>query len=192
MRPAFIIIPFALVVHLGAGARKARGEEAIAPRFDDVEVHENAAATYKANEYEIVHVGSTSQPNEDGSWWRPVRGNYRLSIDHDVFFTSLGRPDLAAQYRSRRAFGRTLEVSGYMTAVAGVIVTPFSIYKGSLVGTLVGAGMLLGGVIARSVGTDMQKPTFPESDALDMAARYNDALRTHLGLGAAVSVGGRF
>lgn len=192
MKGAFILIPFGLALHLGFCSTEARAAEAIAPRFADVDVRENADATYKANAYEIVHMGSTSRVNEDGSWWRPVRGNYRLSIDHDAFFESLGRPDLAAQFRSRHALGRTLEVGGYATAVAGVIVTPYSIYKESLIGTLVGAGMLFGGAIMRSIGTGMQKPTFPEDQALDMAARYNEALRIHLGLGATVGVGGRF
>ena len=44
----------------------------------------------------------------------------------------------------------------------------------------------------RGIGADMQKPTFPEDQALDMAARYNEALRTRLGLQAAVTIGGRF
>jgi hypothetical protein len=192
MRGPFTLIPFWLVLHLGVAAEEARAAEPIAPRFDDVDVRESAEATYRTNAYEIVHVGSTSRVNEDGSWWRPVRGNYRLSIDHDAFFASLGRPDLAAQFRSRHGLGRTLEVGGYLSASAGVIVTVYSLYKGSLVGSLAGAGMMIGGVVARGIGTDLQKPTFPEDQALDMAARYNEALRTHLGLRAAITIGGRF
>jgi hypothetical protein len=73
-----------------------------------------------------------------------------------------------------------------------VIVVPYSLYKGSLVGALVGAGMMIGGIVMRGIGTDLQKPTFPEDQALDMASRYNEALRIHLGLPAAVTIGGRF
>jgi hypothetical protein len=194
VRGRSILISFSLGLHLWLGATAARATEPIAPRFDDVDVRETPEATYKTNAYEIVHVGRTPRVNDDDSWWRPVRGNYRLSIDHDAFFASLGRPDLAAQFRSRRSLGRTLEVGGFVTAIAGVIVVPYSLYKGSLVGAGIGAGMALGGLMMRGAGADLQKPTFPEDQALDMAARYNEALRAHVGLRSALplTIGGRF
>jgi hypothetical protein len=189
-----IVIPLVMLVHVLV----ARAEEPIAPTFGDVPRRADPEAAYVAGAYTVVHLGDTGRVNEDGSSWRPVRGLvYRLSVDHDVFFESLGRPDLARQYDRRRSLGETVEVAGYILAVGGVLVVPWSLYKGSGWGALIGAGALVGGVVARGVGEDIQKPTFPEDEAIDMVNRYNQALRDHLQLpplhGAlGVSMGGRF
>jgi len=187
-------MPLVMLVH----ALSAQAREPIAPTFGDVARQSDPEATYVVGAYTVVHLGDTKQVNEPGSSWRPVRGLvYRLSVDHDVFFESLGRPDLASQFARRRALGKTVEVTGYLLAIGGVVFVPWSLYKVQLWGALVGAGALVGGVVARGVGEDLQKPAFPEDEAIDMVNRYNQALRDHLQLpplhGAlGVSVGGRF
>jgi hypothetical protein len=185
VRLASIVVSFWAAVH-GAGVSAA---EPIAPTFADVEPRADAEATYAASAYTIVHVGASDQVNEPGSTWRPVRGRvYRLSVEPDAYFQSLGRPDLARRYESRRAWGRTLVVGGFLAAAAGVVLVPWSLYKGRLPLAAAGGGLLVGGVVARSVGEWLARPDFPEDRAIDMAARYDEALRAHLGL----AVGGRF
>jgi hypothetical protein len=185
LRLASIVIPFWIAVHGG----RARAADAIAPTFDDVAPRETAEATYSANAYTIVHVGATDRVNEPGSSWRPVRGLvYRLAVDPDAYFASLGRLDLARADASRRALGRGLVVGGILSAVAGVVLVPWGIYKGHTGVAIAGGGLLVGGVLVRHIGEGLEPPTFPEDRAIDMAARYNEALRAHLG----ASVGGRF
>jgi hypothetical protein len=180
-----IVIPIGLLLH----AASARAGEGIAPAFEDVRPGEGAEATYRAHAYTIVHEGSSDKVNEPGSSWRPVRGLvYRLAVEPDAFFESLGRPDLASAYAARRARGRALEVVGFVAAAAGVVLVPWLLYKGHVVGALAGGGLLVGGVLVREVGKGMDKPDFPEDRAIDMAARYDEALRAHLGL----TVGARF
>ncbi len=190
-RCALIVIPVLTWVH----APSAGAAEPIAPSFADVAPRTDPEATYVAGAYTIVHLGDTNQVNEAGSSWRPVRGLvYRMSVDHDVFFESLGRADLAGQFARRRALGETVEVAGYLLAIGGVLVVPWCLYKGQGWGALIGAGALVGGVVARGIGEDLKKPTFPEDEAIDMVNRYNEALRDHLKLPPVhgVAVGGRF
>jgi hypothetical protein len=185
LRLASIVVPIWAAVHGGT----ASAAEPIAPTFADVEPRADAEATYSANAYTIVHLGASDRVNEPGSSWRPVRGLvYRLSVEPDVYFASLGRLDLARADASRRAWGRTLVVVGFVAAAAGVVLVPWSLYKGHTVSAIAGGGLLVGGVLVRHVGEGLEPPTFPEDRAIDMAARYNEALRAHLG----VSVGGRF
>jgi hypothetical protein len=119
----------------------------------------------------------------------PVRGLvYRVAVERDVFFNSMGRPDLADQFLQRRALGKTVKWTGYVTAVTGLFVTlwGWSEHRGVVV--LVGLGAMIGGAVTREIGERLLKPVFPEDQAIDMAARYNQGLRSRLGL----SLSGRF
>jgi hypothetical protein len=171
-----------VAILVAVSAASAGAAETIAPTFDDVEPRESAAATFTANAFEIVHLGSSGVINEKGSSWRPVRGLvYRVSIGRDVFFDVLGRADLAEAYLSRRRTAGLIEMLGYTSATAGVFVT-FIGFGESTTWGLVGLSMLVGGVITRELGRGLRQPTFPEDQARDMAARYNEALRARLGL----------
>jgi hypothetical protein len=173
----------ALGVVLGSSGA-AGAAEGIAPPFNDLQWRGNAAATYVANAYAIIHVGKGSPGvvNEEGSWWRPVRDlTYRFSVDNEAFFTSLGRPDLARQWANRRALGRSLEAVGYVVGAAGLVVTIWSADR-SAAGVLTGLGMMLGAFVVGQVGANMPMPPFPEDRALQMTADYNRLLRAHLGL----------
>jgi hypothetical protein len=191
IRAAIIVVAIGAVVYAAlAHAADARAAEAIAPTFEDVQPRESAQATYAANVYTIVHVGGdTGKVNEPDSSWRPVRGAvYRISVEPDAYFASLGRPDLARAYASRRAFGSALVAAGYVGAAAGVVLVPWSLYKGHVWGAVAGGGLAVAGVLVRAAGEGMDRPELPEDRALDMAGRYDEALRAHLGL----SVGGKF
>jgi hypothetical protein len=183
-RPA--VTGASLAILVAAACPWARAAEPIAPTFQDLTPAESADATYAANAYVIAHLGGDGVVNEKGSSWRPLRGLvYRISVDRDVFFNALGRPDLAEAYLSRHRAGRITEVVGYTSACAGVFVT-FAGFSKSVTLGFAGLGMLIGGAITREVGVALLKPQFPEDQALDMAARYNQSLRAHLGLAPVV------
>ncbi len=97
--------------------------------------------------------------------------------------TRWGRPDLADQFLSRRTYGRTVKWTGYFTAITGLFVAVFGLGSDDHkeIG-LVGLGALVGGAIMREVGEGLMKPVFPEDEAIDMAHRYNEALRARLRL----------
>ena len=192
-------IPIAILLSPSLLLVTARAAEPITPHFvAAVDSVRDREAAYLSGAYTIVHVGNLTRVKDDDSWWRPVRGLvYRIEVEHDAFFNAMGRPDLAGKFASRRALGRTLEVGGYIAAVSGVLVGPWGLSNGQLSLAVLGAGMMIGGVVARFKGADMQKPTLPEDDAIDMAARYNRALREHLQLPAStesigIRLGGRF
>jgi hypothetical protein len=48
----------------------------------------------------------------------------------------------------------------------------------------IGLGMFGGGLVSGAVGATMDKPSLSEEDAVRLARQYDDALRTHLGLGS--------
>jgi hypothetical protein len=182
-----IVIASALFLHLAATSA-ARAAEPIAPAFDDLDQRPNREQTYAANAYTIIHVGSGSGPNEPGSW-RAIRGLVMTRrVAYDEFFDSMGRHDLAQQSASRLATSRGLVGGGWALQFGSVLVLGAALFKASWVLGGVGAGMLVGGAVMRGIGSDMERPTFPEDHALDMASRYNQALRTRLGL----SLGGHF
>jgi hypothetical protein len=164
-------------------AARAQAVDDVAPTFANLQRRADAQATYLANAFEIVHIGNTLVVNEPNSHWRPVRDVvYRLSVDEEVFFATLGRPDLAQQWAHRRALGRSLEVAGYVAAAAGLTLTIWGLDRQSDAVALTGVGTLLGAFVVGQVGANMPMPSFPEDRAIAMANRYNQLLRAHLGL----------
>jgi hypothetical protein len=177
-----IVIAAALLMHVSTSSA-AWAAEPIAPTFEDVERLADAEKTYAVNAYSIIHVGESQRVNEEGSWWRPDRGLVmRSSVGHDQFFESLGRHDLAEQFASRLIVHRVLVGGGIFVQLGSVFVMAAGIVKNSWLIGGCGVGMLVGGALMRGIGSDMDRPTLSEDRALDMAARYNQALRAHLGL----------
>ena len=175
-----IVIASALFAHLAAAA-PARAAP-IAPVFDDLDQQPDPLRTYAANAYTIIHEGP-GKPNEEGSSWRVDRGLVmRLSVDYDAFFESVGRHDLAEQFASRLIKHRLLVGGGIFIQLGSAIVFVVAVAKESYLIGAIGLGMLVGGGVMWGIGSDMDRPTLPEDQALDMAARYNEALRAHLGL----------
>jgi hypothetical protein len=195
MRAATVAFAAAVACLALAGAT-ARAAERIAPTYSNLEIRENAEATYAANAYIIIHMGDGTVVNEKGSSWRPVRGLvYRYGVERDTFFMALGRPDLADQFLTRRTTGRLVKWTGYTFAVGGLVATfwGWGTHHGAV--GFVGLGSLIGGAVAREIGESLLEPSYPEDRAVDMAAQYNEGLRKRLGVasgGAGLSVGGRF
>jgi len=162
-----------------AAPRAACAAQAVQPRFDDLEQRPTPEETYAANAFAIVSVKG------GGNWWRPVRGIYRISTEHDAFFRAMGRPDLAQQYARKYGTGVLLEVLGYASGIGGLALLGWGVFDGHTVPAIAGAGLVVAWPILVYVGGDMKKPELPPDDALDMAGRYNDALRARLRLAPA-------
>jgi hypothetical protein len=159
-----------------AAPRPAAAAQAVQPTFDDLEQRPTPEETYAANAFAIVSVKG------GGNWWRPVRGIYRLTTEHGTFFHAMGRPDLAQQYARRYGTGVLLEVLGYAAGVGGLGLLGWGVINGHTLPAIAGAGLVVAWPILVYVGGDMKKPELPPDDALDMAGRYNDALRARLRL----------
>jgi hypothetical protein len=163
---------------VGGRITVAAAAEPIAPTFSELLPKETPEETYAVNAFGIVRVES-----RDNATWRPIRGLvYRMPVERDAFFTALGRRDLADQFVSRRRTGTLVKVLGTSALVTGIVVGLWGLDSGRGWLTLTGLGMIVGGGIAEEVGASLRKPNFPGDDAMDMAVRYNQGLRQHLGL----------
>jgi hypothetical protein len=159
--------------------------------FDKLEPGASGQLTYDANAYEVIHVESTSIGvlwNSTTTWWRPVRGVYRMPTTYGDFYRALGRPDLADQEETRHATSDVLYWGGLLLMLGGLFGGGYEFYKNHEVGALVGAGAFVGGLVSVRIGGALSRPGLPEADARDLAARYDRALGQHLG----VSVGASF
>ena len=182
-----------LVAFGGSAAMPARAEtpEPIRPGFDKLETRASGQSTYDANAYDIIHVESTSIGvlwNSTTTWWRPVRGVYRMPTTYGDFYRALGRADLADREEARHAAADAMYWGGLLLMVGGLFGGGYELYKNRELGAIVGAGALVGGYVSLRIGGALSRPGLPEADAQDLAARYDRALGQHLG----VSGGGAF
>jgi hypothetical protein len=182
-----------LVAFSGGAPRPARAEtaEPIRPAFDKLELRASGQLTYDANAYDVIHVESTSIGvlwNSTTTWWRPVRGVYRMPTTYGDFYRALGRPDLADQEEARHATADALYWGGLLVMIGGLFGGAYELYKNHEVGALVGAGAFVGGYVSVRIGGALSRPGLPEGDARDLAARYDRALGQRIG----VSVGSSF
>jgi hypothetical protein len=163
----------------------------ISPTFDKLERRADGALTYDANRYEIIHVEATSVGaiwNSTTTWWKPVRGVYRMPTTYGDFYRALGRSDLADQEEARHATSEALYWGGLLLFLGGIVGGGYELYKNHEIGALVGAGVAVGGYVSLRVGSALSRPGLAERDAQDLAARYDRALGQRLG----VSVGASF
>jgi len=177
-----LIASVTLWVHQSLLSSVTWATEPISPTFADVEPQRDAEATFVANAYSLIHIGPLPRGSGDSSW-RPSRGLvYRFSKTYGDFFLSLGRPDLASRVGSQRLQSNTLLIANYPVGIVGVLLLVDGLYKGSAALAITGGGLMVGATVMRIVGNDLKKTGFPEDEAQDMADRYNQALRRHLGL----------
>jgi hypothetical protein len=165
--------------------RPGRAQE-VQPEFTDLEAGPTAVETYRLNALGIVHEGmSGSFPTifvGRSNWWRPVRGKFRHATSYDDFFLKLGRDDLGARDRHRRAVAATLFWGGVLVFVGGIGVAASGLASHHDTRAEVGLGMFAGGFVLTSIGSSIQPPLLSEEDAEAMANAYNRRLQVHLGL----------
>jgi hypothetical protein len=181
-----------LVAFGGGVAVPARAEtpEPLRPAFDKLELRASGQLTYDANAYSVIHVEATSFGalwNSTTTWWRPVRGVYRMPTTYGDFYRALGRPELADQEETRHATAEALYWGGLLLMLGGLFGGGYELYKNHDVGALVGAGAFVGGYVSVRIGGALSRPGLPEADARDLAARYDRALGQHLGISAGAS-----
>jgi hypothetical protein len=178
MRYSFLIASLVLShLVLSTAETSARAESV------PVDADKAALATYRANAYSIIHLGS-GPVNGSGTSWRPVRGLYRISVEYEEFFTSAGRPDLAERFASRHAWSRGLSIGGDVAAYVGGAVGLLFLFQGRTTPCLIAFGAGAAGVAVHEVGAHMDKSDYPEDAASALADEYNQALRARLGLEA--------
>jgi hypothetical protein len=165
------------------GPRAALGAETVQPNFEGLEQKATPEETYGANAFSIVSVTG------GGGYWRPVRGIYRISTEPDVFFRALGRKDLAHHYSRRHGTGVLLRGLSYVAGLSGLGLLAWGISEGKAIPAIAGVGLLVGWPVLDHVGSELQKPDLPPDQALDLAGRYNEALRVKLGLSSPVDRG---
>jgi hypothetical protein len=173
-----------------AAAARAEAPEPIRPTFDALERHADDRSTYDANTYEIIHVQSTSIGvlwNSTTTWWRPVRGVYRMPTSYGDFYRALGRPDLAAGEEARHATAEVLYWGGLLLMLGGLAGGGYELYRHHTLGAIAGAGVAVGGYVSLSIGGAMSRPGMEEDAARDLAARYDRALGQRLGVSARTS-----
>jgi hypothetical protein len=172
----------------------ARAEE-VRPNFDGLERGADAAETYRLNALGIVHEGmSGSFPTffvGRGTWWRPVRGKFRWATTYDDFFLKMGRDDLGDQHRHRQAVATTLFWGGLLGSVGGLVVFLSGVANHRTTRAEVGLGMLAGGFVVTTIGSNIQPPLVSDEDADAMANEYNRRLQLHLGLAPVAASPGR-
>ena len=173
--------------------RPARAQE-VQPDFTDLEAGPSAIETYRLNALGIVSEAmSGSFPTilvGRSKWWRPVRGKFRYSTSYDDFFLKLGRDDLGARDRHRRAVSATLFWGGLLVTAGGLAVALSGFATHHDTRAEVGLGMFAGGFVVTSIGSSIQPPLLSEEDAEAMADAYNRRLQVHLGLAPVSSASG--
>jgi len=165
------------------GARAAVAAETVQPTFDNLEQKDTPQETYGANAFSIVSVTG------GGGYWRPVRGIYRISTEPDVFFRALGREDLARHYSRRHGTGVLLRGLSYVAGLSGLGLLGWGLLEAKAIPAIAGLGLLVSWPVLDYVGSELQKPDLPPEQALDLAGRYNEALRVKLGLSSPVDRG---
>lgn len=142
-------------------------------------------ARYEDLALAIVHVGALADEDEgDGTSWRVVRGLRRFEVDHEAFFNSVARPDLAQQAAERRSLRTAVKAGGYALAAVGLagIAWGFAERDGPLMLGGVGVAVLGGGV--RTLAGAIDPTTVTERDARQLTEAYNDRLRSPTGTAA--------
>jgi hypothetical protein len=172
-----------LGVCVAAGPSAAQ-PEVIAPSFTSLEPGGDAEDTYQKNSLGVIHyrVRSLSPLTLvfGGSWWRPYRGRYRLSMTYRQFFEQLGRPDLADRSDRRRVVGGTVLWGGIAVQLVGIYLAITGFNDSPPTRAWVGLGMFGGGMIASAIGAEVEKPPLDEAEAAALASGYNQLLRGHL------------
>jgi hypothetical protein len=174
-------------------AGPARSDE-VNPAFTDLEPGASAIETYRLNALGIVREEiSSSFPTifiGRGNWWRPVRGKFRYSTSYNDFFLKLGRDDLGARDRHRRAVAGTLFWGGLLLSAGGLVLGLSGFATHHDTRGEVGLGMFAGGFVLTSIGSSIQPPLLGEDEAEALADAYNRKLQIHLGLGPLSGPGG--
>jgi hypothetical protein len=136
----------------------------------------------------VVGTGPTSTAADDTSPWRPVRGKYRWKMSYADFYTSVGRPDLAAAQSRRDVTSGVLVLGGLAVALGGLffVVRGLGGGDGFTTEAGVGVGLVAGGGVACLVGASMAETVISAGEAQRLAASHNEALRVRLGLPADV------
>jgi hypothetical protein len=149
---------------------------------------EDTQETYELNTLGLVsHKVSSASPLSfvfGGEWWRPVRGKYREAMTYEAFYAALGRPDLAERHAQRELTSNILIFGGVALEIGGAVVFFYSLFEneGMTAVGWIGLGAFVGGFTMTAIGASMDKPPITEDEAIDMASRYNSALKSHLGL----------
>ncbi|MBI3072652.1 MAG: hypothetical protein HYY84_11110 [Deltaproteobacteria bacterium] len=131
-----------------------------------------------------------------GSWRAATQGKYGKPLEGADFYEVVGRPDLAASYRSKRTTKTLIIISGVLFIAGGAIggtamllnrEKGTSVYDegGSLVPGFVVLSVGIGlGLIATVIGSLINPHPVTHNESLELVDKHNQALRKKLGLPA--------
>jgi hypothetical protein len=180
----FAAVVLALVL---AGARTAKAEEVIHPQFDDLDRGENREETYQLNALGILKQELVAaSPNVivvNGKSWYPRRGKYQKELTFEQFYRILGRPDLERRWVVKKWAGVTSAGVGIGSLIGGVML----FWRGASLDGIttsgkIGAAMVGFGILTSIIASGVLRPPTDDLAAVEMAVRYNDALRVRLDL----------
>src|SRR4051794_16524351 len=132
--------------------------------------------TFAQNTLGFIREGEEADAN-----WRISRGKYREAVSRHDFFITVGRPDLARRESSRQSKHTMLLVGGVAGIVAGAWTVGASFSKGGWDPPWpLGAGLMVGGVVAYFVSDLFDGPDLKVDEADGLVRRYNERLHDSL------------
>lgn len=157
----------------------------------------SATASEAQKRYDREYVWFESWAGVGGkAWMTPYRGKGRKSIDGSEFYEIVGRPDLASDYRTGRAWRTGFKVGSGVLLAGGLVFAGMSLFhwvscdegacddaKNELI---IGGGLLGGSLAMNLVGSAIHPHPITSDEARRMADEYNDQLKKELGLSAAL------
>jgi hypothetical protein len=149
------------------------------PPFDDLEEKATPEETYAAHAFAIITVTG------GGGHWRPVRGIYRLSTEYDAFFHAVGREDIAQRFSRRQTTATVLKALSWVSVVGALVLGGWALSESETIPAIGGGVLVVAWIGLHNASTQMRKPEPSADEALDMAGRYNEALRAKLQLSPA-------
>jgi hypothetical protein len=163
----------------GSAARQP-SDDTTPYRFERLDPGDNAAETYDLNALGLVHVKTGWALFSKSEWWRPIRGRYRYAMTYVDFFDAAGRPDLAASQSAHNTISDLLFYGGLLVLAGGAVVAVHGATSSASGETIVGLGLLGGGLASAIVGGAISGPIVDENEASTLADGYNRALSDHL------------